>query len=211
MLDEIDRIRLGSIEPWELTDELIEFAARHPVVCSHLHVPIQHTSERILEKMGRPGIADLLDRMTQAAEINRDLAFGTDIIAGFPGETEQDFSAMLKTLARLPLTYIHAFGFSRRPGTPAAEMDGQVSPGEIKRRVGEMNRLSSNLRKRFSRMQAGKWLSVVADHPAPGASWVNAVSDNYLKVRIPADANIAGTLLRVPTTLDADGALIFNP
>ncbi len=124
------RFRLSSIEPHGLTPRLLERATGHPDVCRHLHVPLQSGSDRILASMRRPHRADdVITRLGALAACKEPFGLGLDVICGFPGETDQDFADTLAVLEALPVTYLHVFPFSARPGTPAAEMGPSVPHG----------------------------------------------------------------------------------
>jgi threonylcarbamoyladenosine tRNA methylthiotransferase MtaB len=128
------RLRLSSIEPMELTGELLEEISAARFVCRHFHVPLQSGDDEVLGRMGRPYRADeFADVIRSLRERFEDAALGTDVLVGFPGESEAAAENTLRLVESLPLSYLHVFTFSPRPGTPAAEMPGQV-PQEVMRR-----------------------------------------------------------------------------
>jgi threonylcarbamoyladenosine tRNA methylthiotransferase MtaB len=117
-----------------------------------------------------------------------DAAIGADVIAGFPGETEEDHNATLCLVGRLPFTYLHVFAFSERPGTAAARLKGKVEPAIIKRRSQELRALAAEKTTRFRTTQMGRILRVLTlrrTSDENGHAWTEALSDNYLKVRLP--------------------------
>jgi len=175
----VERIRLSSVEPMDLTDELLELMAGSRRIARHVHAPLQSGSDRVLGRMRRRYRAAQYEaRIRRAADLLPDAAFGADVMVGFPGETEEDFDETGALVERLPFTYLHVFTYSRRDGTPAATMPGQVD-GRIAR---ERNRILRELAARknleFRQRLVGRTLSVIT---LAGGS---ALSDNYLKVRL---------------------------
>ncbi len=191
------RIRLGSVEPWELSQELVDLVTSNDKVCPHLHVPFQHTSPRILELMGRPHLSETIGLLMNAKLYRPDLAIGSDIIAGFPGETGADFEQLAVTIQGLPLSYLHVFGFSPRPGTPAENLPDRVSPAIMKERVTRLIEIGKKKKNDFAFSQHGRSLTVIPEHPRADREWTMAVSENYIKVRVRADDTVPGIPLRV--------------
>lgn len=125
-------IRLSSVLPAYFTSELIEVVTGSPAIAPHLHIPLQSGSDRILRRMRRPYNVTLYRRLVERlASAIPDLGLGTDLIAGFPGESEADFEATLALVEALPFTYLHVFGYSDRPGTEAAGLAGRLAPPVI--------------------------------------------------------------------------------
>ena len=196
------RVRLGSIEPWELSVELTEQLIGNEKICPHLHVPLQHTVPRIVEAMGRPPLADTLDRLKSIREQNPHVAIGLDIIVGFPGETNADFNDLVEDIEDLPVTYLHVFSFSKRPGTIAAQMSDQVPDRITKERVKTLLEVGSRKKRQFIETQAGRILTVIPDRPGKEQEWVRAVSENYIKVLVRSDEIDAGKQCRVRIALN---------
>ncbi|NQT35334.1 MiaB/RimO family radical SAM methylthiotransferase [bacterium] len=196
------RIRLGSIEPWELSVELMEQLINNAKVCPHLHIPLQHTVPRIVEAMGRPPLADTLDRLKSIREQNPHVALGLDIITGFPGETNADFNDLVDVIEDLPVTYLHVFSFSKRPGTIAAQMPDQILDRITKDRVKTLLEVGSRKKRQFIETQAGRILTVIPDRPGKEQKWVRAVSENYIKVLVRSDEIDAGKPYRVRIALN---------
>ena len=179
----IERIRISSVEPLDWTDELLELAAGSRRIARHVHAPLESGSDAVLRRMRRRyRAAQYAERIQRAAELLPNAAFGADVMAGFPGESDSEFRETLALVERLPFTYLHVFTYSRREGTPADAMPGQVN-GRVAR---ERNRLLRELAARknleFRRRQVGRRLSVIT--LKDGA----ALSDNYLKVKLAAPA-----------------------
>ncbi len=173
--------RLSSLEPMDCSEDIIELVAGSSRFVPHLHLPLQHAADNILRAMRRP--YDLAG-FTRAADGFRhrlpDAAIGTDVIVGFPGETERDFATQVDYLETAPLTHVHVFPYSDRPGTPASMMAGKVDGGEARRRAAELRRVAARLNACFIAGQVGRERAALT----LGNGTV-ALTDNYLKVRIP--------------------------
>ena len=127
------RYRLSSLEPLEISDELIRFMADTPDIAPHLHIPLQSGDNRILKDMRRPYRTDYFTKLVEKANALLDSpGIGIDVMVGFPGEDDVAFNNTVSLIERLPVTYLHVFPFSPRPGTPAFRMTGKV-PGNIKK------------------------------------------------------------------------------
>ncbi len=152
ILDEtpVERLRVSSIEPMDVTEDLIAVFAASDRMARHFHMPLQSGSDRILAAMHRWYRAEHYARRAELVrEWLPDAAIGADVIAGFPGETEEDHRATLALIERLPLTYLHVFSFSARPGTAAAELQDQVSSADIVRRARELRALGMEKKSAF--------------------------------------------------------------
>ncbi len=180
----LERLRLSSIEPMDVTRELVELVASTDRIARHFHVPLQSGSDRILRAMHRwYRTAHYARHIELVREMLPDAAIGADVIVGFPGETEDDHRATLAFIAGLPFTYLHVFAFSARPGTQAAQLDDQVPLPVIKRRARELRALSEEKNAAFRASQAGRKLRALTLHRT-GDDWTEALSGNYLKVRV---------------------------
>jgi threonylcarbamoyladenosine tRNA methylthiotransferase MtaB len=173
--------RVSSLEPMDCTPEIVELVAGSAKIAPHFHLPLQHFSDRTLAAMRRPytsayyaRLADSIrDRMPHAA-------IGSDVIVGFPGETDADFEALDGYLVSCPLTHVHVFPYSDRPGTVASRLDGKV-PGPVVRARGQRVReIGSSLVARFRASQFGTTRRGLTLDDG-----TLVVTDNYLKVRIP--------------------------
>ncbi len=192
------RIRLGSIEPWELNDELINLVIAAEGVCPHLHIPLQHTHPAVLARMGRPPIDGALALLVEARRRRPDIAIGVDIIAGFPGETQVEYDRLVKVLNNLPISYLHPFSFSPRPGTPAERFPKPVPERVVKQRVARLIEIGRRKRTEFAASQTGLSRIVIPEQPN-SSGWIHAVSDNYLRIHIPTGKARPGvpTLVRI--------------
>lgn len=185
----IPRVRISSIEPWTLNSELIDMAAREPRVCKHLHLPLQSGSDRILSEMGRPYQAGYYrDLVARIRSSNPDIAIGSDIMVGFPGEGEEQFRQTYSLIEDLDIAYLHVFPFSPRPGTPAASYPHQVDARIVKDRAYGLRELSRDKRRSFIRSQIGKSEEILVTH-INGNSF-RGITSNYLKVELQGKAEL---------------------
>jgi len=161
-VDGLGRLRLSSLDPRRTDRALVEHVAGNPKVCQHFHLSLQHASACVLHGMGRGPAPDAHEAiLARLRERSPDAALGADIIVGFPGETDDDFAVLEDFLRRSPLTYVHVFSYSPRPGTPAASRP--QLPGRIKReRATALRRLSAEKNLRFLASFAGRELDGVA-------------------------------------------------
>ena len=149
-IKQLKRLRISSIEINEVTDELLEFIKSNDRIARHLHIPIQSTSNRILKLMNRKyTIEEFATRIANIRELIPDIAISTDVIVGFPSETEADFLAMSATLARLNFAFLHVFPYSRRDNTKAASIKPQITNIIKKERVNTLLSLSKELSKQY--------------------------------------------------------------
>jgi len=181
-LPELYRVRISSVEPLEFTPELIEVITSSEKVAPHFHVPLQSGSKTVLERMGRRYSPEDYRRVVEEILKRRpEACIGTDVMVGFPGETEEEFEETLKLVESIPFGYLHVFPYSRRRGTVAARLKDPVPPevkkkrAEVLREVGK--RKSLDYRRRF----LGKELpAVVLSETEGGRS--TALTDNYIRV-----------------------------
>ncbi len=197
-IDGLVRLRLGSVEPKELTQELAATVLQTEKVCNHLHVPLESGSDAVLARMRRgytrARYAEAVRRVTDADPL---CGLGTDVMVGFPGETEEDFADTVSTIESLPYTYLHVFAYSPRSGTPAAEMDGQVPPAESKRRSLHLRELGSRLSLRFRRGLVGKSLDILVEERGDGEHSLTGLTSNYVRVRSEGDPSMQNRFVGV--------------
>jgi len=205
------RVRLSSIEATEVTRELLAVMAAAPErICPHLHLSMQSGSDAVLRRMRRRwGAQRFLDRCRLAAETLDQPAFTTDIIVGFPGETEDDFAATCDMARAVGFSKIHIFPFSPRPGTPAVEMNEQIAP-EIKadrcRRLGE---LEIELRDGYFRQLSGRRLRVLVESPLPDQPGrMVGTSCRYAPVELRGDVSLRRKFVDVIAGELIDGQMI---
>lgn len=178
----IPRLRLSSLDPREVSDRLLELMQRSELLCPHLHLCLQAGEDRLLKRMRRNyDTAYYRDLIWRARERVPDAALGTDIIVGFPGESEEDFARSLEFVDSLPLTYFHVFPYSVRRGTVAASLSGQVPAREKRLRAKRMRELGAKKKEEFHRRFVGRRLSVLVESEA-GPGCFQGHSRNYLPV-----------------------------
>ena len=182
------RVRLSSLEPQGITGELLTELASWRNFCPHFHLPLQSGSHPILRAMNRPyRPGEFRDLVLKIARLFPEAALGLDVLVGFPGESAADFEASQNLVASLPVTYLHVFPFSARPGTPAARL--KAVPGrELRRRAGIIRELGRQKRLAFIQGQTQRLREVLVEGPAPQPGWLQGLSDNYLRVVFPGPA-----------------------
>ena len=191
------RLRLGSVESVEMTAQLINLMQTDSRICNHLHLPLQSGSDEILKAMHRPyttkNFADLLAELVEKIP---DISIGTDLIVGFPGETEKHFEDTLKFLESQPFSKIHIFPFSAREGTLAATMKNQIDSQTKKMRVAKVLELAHAKEKIFAEKLVGRTVEIIAE--TEENNFVDGLTKNYVRVKIPADKNIKlGEVIKV--------------
>ncbi len=189
----VRRLRVGSVEPNEVTAEFISFMAGSHILCPHLHLPLQSGSAGVLAAMGRGYgpelIATLVGQLVAAVP---DIAVGFDVIAGFPGESAEDHAATCRLIASLPIAYLHVFPYSSRPGTAAALLPGHLNPAVVKRRSEELRTLGDKKRLEFAGRFVGRDLQVLIQ--GDGNS---GIARNYLTVRLEGQTAQTGDEMSV--------------
>ncbi len=197
-LPESPRVRLSSLDPHEVTPELIHLLAGSPRFCRHLHLPLQSGDEGVLRRMRRGHTAAefraLVERIAAAAPM---MAVTGDVIVGFPGEDAEAFGATYTVVEGLPLAGLHVFRYSRRPGTDAAGFADQV-PREVRvERSRVLRGLAARKAQTFRQRMAGQILDVVVLWRAGDAGLLEGLSDNYLRVWFAGDPALRGRVVRV--------------
>lgn len=189
ILDEtgVERLRVSSIEPMDVTQDLVELFASTERLAQHFHMPLQSGSDRVLAAMHRWYRAEHYARRVELIrEHLPHAAIGADVIAGFPGETEDDHTATLTFIEALPFTYLHVFAYSKRPGTKAASLSNHVPGAVIKRHARELRALGERKAAAFRQSQIGRNLRVLTLHlsEAHAATRTPALSTNYLRLLV---------------------------
>ncbi len=194
-----DRIRLSSIEPAELTPEIIQLAADSEIFCPHFHVPLQSGADTLLQKMGRPYSAsffgDLVHRIRAKVP---GAAIGADVLVGFPGEGEKEFAATCDLIRNTPVTYLHVFPFSPRPQTPARTYDRQVTPAIIKERCRLLREIGREKNQAFYAENAGETSEVLVETRRDEISGkLKGLTPNYATVFFSGPDSLMSRLVRV--------------
>ena len=196
----LERLRLSSVLPVQVTDTLVDLMAADPRICPHLHVPLQSGSDRVLAAMGRSyDVATFLERVGYAQERLPLLGLSTDLIVGFPGETEDDHAATRDVLATVGFSKLHVFRYSARPGTRSAATMRDDVPSQVKKaRSKDLVALGDELRDRFHAQLLGATVDVLVETDR-GDGWLHGTADNYVKVSLRAPASLVEH--RVPVRL----------
>jgi len=180
-------LRFSSLEPMDLSDDFLAVLGGSARIARHLHTPLQSGSNRILRRMRRWYTRqEFAERLTAAVEALPNAGVGADVIVGFPGEGERDFLDTYELIEQLPFTYLHVFSFSPRPGTAGAGLPEQVGAPVSKERSRALRALAAEKAARFRARQVGGELRVLTLQARDAAGLRTALSENYLKVRLPA-------------------------
>ena len=194
------RMRLSSIDPCAITSHFLSVAANSRVICDHFHLSLQSGSDTVLTKMNRRyNTAGYANAAQSLLKLFPNAAITTDIIVGFPGETDEEFSQSLEFARQLDFARIHVFEYSKREGTPAATMPNQV-PDKIKSERGkQMRALAAELQTDFYKLQIGKTLPVLFETKTASGTW-QGYTTNYCPVEILCNQNLANTICQVKIT-----------
>jgi len=191
------RVRLSSLEPMMVTTALLDELAAWREFCPHFHLPLQSGAAPVLAAMGRPyGPGDFRDLVREISRRFPDPGLGLDVLVGFPGETAADFAATRTLVESLPVTYLHVFPYSPRPGTPAAEL--APLPGNIIReRARLLRELGQAKKQQFLEAQLGQVREVLVEGPAPRSGYLQGLSDHYVRVLFPGPPAWRNRLVKV--------------
>ncbi len=204
LVPELPRLRLSSIDVAEVDDALMRLIADEPRLMPHLHLSLQAGDDMVLKRMKRRhNRADAIQFCERVRALRPDVAFGADLIAGFPTETEAMFQRSLDLIDEAGLTYLHVFPFSARQGTPAARMP-QVSGGARKERAARLRGAGEAALDRFLATCVGRTVEALIEKPNQGRS------EAFAPVRLAGD-HVPGSLVRAAVTGVADGALTAVP
>ena len=180
----LEKLRISSVEPMDWSDELIELVASSSRIAKHAHVPMQSGSDAVLRRMHRKYRPwHYREKILKIREAMPYAAIGADVMVGFPGETEAEFGETQRMIEELPMTYLHVFTYSARPGTPAAEQAGQVPVGLARERNGVLREIASAKKAAFLRSQVGMVVEAITLQSGT-SDFTEALTDNYLKAKI---------------------------
>ena len=205
------RLRLGSLESVEVQPELLRLMQEDPRFCCHLHLPLQSGCDKILKAMNRPydtaRFKELIDRIRAAVP---DVAITTDIIVGFPGETEADFAQTLTFAEACGFAKIHIFPYSKRKGTPAAERKDQLSNKEKEDRVHRLEAVDRKGNEIFRKTLIGRQYPVLWEQIGRKGLW-EGLTPNYVRVYLKSEEDLTGTLTTVAVTGLFDDGVLAEP
>jgi len=199
---ELGRLRLSCIEPMAFPTGLAALAASDPRLAPHFHLPLQSGSDRILRRMGRPyRAAELQAVLDQLRAAVPRACLGTDVIVGFPGETEADFEATCEFVRQSGLQYVHVFSYSDREGVPSTRLSDKVDPRIVKQRSQHLNAIGKTLWRAFLDGQVGTTLDAITLGPSKQAfDNLEALSDNFCRVLLPSEGVESNRNYRVRIT-----------
>lgn len=211
LLEGIDRIRISSIEPELLSDDIIMTVGSSNKLMPHFHIPLQSGTDRILSLMKRKYKRELFAaRVNKIKELMPDACIAADVITGFPGETEEDFNDTYDFIKSLQLSYLHVFTYSSRPGTRSAEMEGQVTETEKTRRSRKLHELSDQKKQSFYVQNQGSLQEVLWESDIQNG-FIFGFTGNYIRCKTPSDFNKVNTIEKVILqSVDNDGVFIVN-
>jgi threonylcarbamoyladenosine tRNA methylthiotransferase MtaB len=193
----IERFRISSIEPNLLTDELIELTAVNEKILPHFHIPLQSGCDKILRLMRRRYTRDVFaSRIDRVLDKMPFAGIGADVIVGFPGESDSDFEDTCSFLEEIPLSYLHVFTFSERPGTVAANLPEKVPYSDKEKRSKQLIALSQKKNIIFNKLNIGQITNVLFEKTY-SEGFITGFTSNYIRVQYPWDSKLAGEIRRV--------------
>ncbi|MEW6238355.1 MAG: tRNA (N(6)-L-threonylcarbamoyladenosine(37)-C(2))-methylthiotransferase MtaB [Candidatus Omnitrophota bacterium] len=203
----IKRIRISSLEPQDITEDLLGTMAQHNVVCPHLHLPLQSGSNRILRRMKRPYVYELFkEKIVFARKIMPGFEVSTDIMTGFPGESEEDFECSLQAVREIRFSKVHSFRFSVRENTPAARMREFLPPTVVEERRRRLDEAAKEAADEAKQAYVGRSLPVLAESFREGKG--SGFTPNYLRADFTASRTVArGEIVDVRLTRLKNGRL----
>ncbi|QKE75590.1 tRNA (N(6)-L-threonylcarbamoyladenosine(37)-C(2))-methylthiotransferase MtaB [Arthrobacter citreus] len=197
----LKRVRISSIEASQITDEVIEVLRHSNIVVRHLHVPLQSGSDTVLKRMRRKyTMAEFAERIEKLREVLPNCSITSDVIVGFPGETEEEFMETYNFILDNKFSELHVFPYSKRTGTPAARMEDQVDEEIKNQRVHRLIELSNQLAKEYASMFDGDVLEVIPEEKYAENGAVGQLigyTDNYLKVVFEGTEDMIGKIVKV--------------
>lgn len=207
------RFRISSLDPDEVTDEIIGILADAKCLCNHLHLALQSGADTIIREMHRPYTASVFRSKVEAVfRAVPEVSIGVDVIAGFPGEGRAEFEATFDLIKDLPVSYLHTFPFSKRAGTPAALMNGHIDRREIKKRCERLKGLDAEKRMAFYKASVGRKAEVLIEggrDRVTGA--IIGHSGNYIPVALAPGAGQRGEMVKVTLTGYTDKGMTGEP
>ncbi len=199
-IEGIKRIRISSIEPNLLTEEMIDYFINSEKICNHFHIPLQSGSDEILRKMRRRYTTELYrKRIEYIKSQNPDVCIGADVIVGFPGETEKHFEITCKFINELPISYLHVFTYSERPNTDAMNLPSKVPMEERHRRSEMLRNLGLKKKNAFYKQMVGKTLDVLWESEIKNGM-IFGFTGNYVKVKTEYKQSLVNEILPVKIT-----------
>lgn len=195
-IDGLERIRISSIEITELTDKFMDVLKTSKKIVNHIHIPLQSGCDKILKTMNRKyDMQYFINKINQIRSIRKDIAITSDVIVGFPGETDEDFNITKENIKKIKFTELHVFPYSKREGTPAAIMKNQIDGNVKKQRVKELIEVSEELKNEYYKKFICKSLEVLVETYSDG--YLIGHLSNYGKVKFKGDESLLHNLVMV--------------
>jgi threonylcarbamoyladenosine tRNA methylthiotransferase MtaB len=196
-VDGLMRVRISSVEPNLLTDELLDFWFSNTILCHHWHIPLQSGSDTLLRKMRRRYITQDFTHLIEKIRRNIPTAgIGTDVIVGFPGESDALFSETYNYLNNIPVSYFHIFSYSERPNTPAAAFENKVDPQIKAKRSKELHQVGIQKRAMFYKTFRGKTAQVLLESETPDGT-LSGLTNEYIRVDVRTNTSFINTIVDV--------------
>ena len=190
----IERVRISSLEPELLTDDIIKLVAKNDILMPHFHLPLQSGCDRILSEMRRRyTTAQYAEKVQKIKKLMPDACIACDVITGFPGETDEEFDETYNFLAEQPISYMHVFSYSRRPRTAANIMENQISEDVKDERTQRLIALSNEKKRLFYEQCAGQERPVLVESQV-NDDMLSGFTDNYIRVQVPYSEDIINTI-----------------
>ena len=197
-IDGLYRLRISSIEESEIDDKFISLLKTRENIANHLHMPLQSGSPSILRRMKRKyNVDDFINKVNRIREVRPDIAITTDVIVGFPGETEEEFLETVNFIKKVNFAELHVFPFSAREGTPAYEMKDQISPEVKAQRVKTLIDISNQLNKDYYQKFVGKELEVIIEEKDKESGLMMGHSSNYLLLKDDLPESTVGEIVKI--------------
>jgi threonylcarbamoyladenosine tRNA methylthiotransferase MtaB len=209
-LKPVERLRLSSIEPDEIYQDLVALLAASTVYCPHLHLPLQSGDDHVLQRMHRPyDRSDLARTVRMIHNAMPQAAIGADVLVGFPGESQTAFDHTCELVAELPLAYLHVFPFSARPGTPAFHFPDPVPDQTIKIRTAKLRKLGHQKKRAFIKANMGRIHHVLIEGRRDRRTgWLKGLTANYIPTMIEGDDHLMNRIVTVePATILSEGRI----
>jgi threonylcarbamoyladenosine tRNA methylthiotransferase MtaB len=192
-----ERIRLSSLESENITKELLKTVSQSERICRHFHIPLQSGCDAILSAMNRLySTRDYRDRIGEILSVIGEVGLGTDVVVGFPGETDADFQTTCDFIESLPFTYLHVFPFSPRKGTPAFSIKNQVEPRVRIERAKHLRELGAKKKMAFMKKWIGREADVLLESRNLNG-WMSGLTSEYLRVKVPFTEHLQNQIVRV--------------
>ena len=192
------RLRISSIEESEIDDKFIELLKKYPCIADHMHMPLQSGSPSVLKRMCRKyNVNDFINKVNRIREVRPDIAITTDVIVGFPGETDEEFNETFNFIKKVNFAELHVFPFSAREGTKAYDMPNQVKPEIKAERVEKLIKLSNELQSNFINKFKGHELEVILEERNKTTGLLSGFTSNYIKLEADLSDEYIGKIHKI--------------